>query len=244
MSVRTGAARLAPRLTRGLCIAFVGALLAACGGAPAPQAPGTEAPRGELARPAADAVRHVVSAEASEIRFIVRRAGTLARLGHNHVIVARGLAGDIALAPELRRSTVSLRLPVAQFEVDPPAVRAELGEDFAPLPAQAVLATRRNMLGARVLDAVNHAQVRIDTVAVAGTAEALQLTLRITLRGVSRDVVLPVSLARAGDTLVARAQFEIRQSDFGLTPLSVLGGALQVADEIAVRLRIEARAGL
>lgn len=196
-----------------------------------------------LATPVPDATRFVVDAAASRVRFVVRRAGTLARLGHNHVILARRIEGEIALAPELTRSTVTLRLPVDGFEVDPPAERAALGEGFEPVPEQAVIGTRRNMLGPRVLDASRHATVRIDTVAVVEYGDALSITLRIRLREVSRDLTVPVAFTREGDTLSATAAFEIRQSDFGITPLSVLGGALQVDDGVSVRLRIVARAG-
>jgi polyisoprenoid-binding protein YceI len=217
--------------------------LAACGTAtpPAPGAgPAAPAP---LARAAADAVPFAIDAEASRLRFIVRRAGTLARLGHNHVILARRIDGQILRAPDITRSTVSLRLPVAHFEVDPPAERAALGVGFEPLPAQAVLATRRNLLGPRVLDATRHPEVRIDTVAVAGPAAAPRLTLRIALRGVARDITVPVRLLQAGPALQVEADFELRQSDFDIAPLSVLGGALQVADPVTVQVRLVARPG-
>ena len=195
-----------------------------------------------LAMPAPDARRFGVDAEASRIRFIVRRAGTLARLGHNHVILARRIEGEIALAPDVSRSVVRLQLPVDGFEVDPPAERAALGEGFEPVPEQAVIGTRRNMLGPRVLDASRHGTVRIDTVAVAGEGEALRMTLRIRLREVSRDIAVPVAWRLERDILSANADFEIRQSDLGITPLSVLGGALQVDDVVPVQLRIVARA--
>jgi len=220
---------------------FVLGSLAGCGTTP-PDTVITDGVSAPLATPAPDAKRFVVDAGASRVRFIVRRAGTLARLGHNHVILARRIEGEIALAPELSRTTVALQLPVDGFEVDPPAERAALGEGFEPVPEQAVIGTRRNMLGPRVLDATRHATVRIDTVAVTGRADALAMTLRIRLREVSRDLTVPVAWRREGDTLSASADFEIRQSDFGITPLSVLGGALQVDDVVPVRLRIVAHA--
>jgi len=220
---------------------FVLGSLAGCGTTP-PDTVVTDEVSAPLATPAPDAQRFMVDADASRVRFIVRRAGSLARLGHNHVILARRIEGEIALAPVVSQSVVRLQLPVDGFEVDPPAEREALGEGFEPVPEQAVLGTRRNMLGPRVLDASRHALVRIDTVAVAGDRETARMTLRIRLREVSRDLTVPVAWQREGDTLSASADFEIRQSDFGITPLSVLGGALQVADGVPVQLRIVARA--
>jgi hypothetical protein len=47
--------------------------------------------------------------------------------------------------------------------------------------------------------------------------------------------------ARAG-SLVAKGRVALKQTDFGITPLSVLGGAIQVKDEVGVRFVIRAGA--
>ncbi|MBT0962427.1 YceI family protein [Denitromonas iodatirespirans] len=215
--------------------------LAACT-TPAPPLPAdTRAPVAPLAVATPEAAHYRVAGERSAVRFVVYRAGRLATLGHNHVIVARQIEGEIALAPDLTRTQFSLRLPVAAFEVDPPEARRDEGEDFAVQPsAEAVAGTRRNMLGERVLDAEHHPEVRIDAVAVRGALPTPTVTVRLTLRGVARDVDMPVTVARDGDSFTATADFDIRQTDFGITPMSVLGGALQVADAVTVRMRIVA----
>ena len=40
--------------------------------------------------------------------------------------------------------------------------------------------------------------------------------------------------------MLAKGALRIRQSDFGITPFSVGGGAIQVADEVDVRFEIVA----
>ena len=194
-----------------------------------------------LAAPAPDAVRYQVASARSDVRFVVYRAGRLAALGHNHVVVARQVGGEIALAPDLTRTQFSLRLPVASFEVDPPEARRDEGEGFEVQPsAEAIAGTRRNMLGPRVLDAEHHPEVAIDAVTVHGALPTPTVTVRLTLRGVARDVDMPVTVAQNGNTLTATASFDIRQTDFGITPMSVFGGALQVADAVTVRMRVVA----
>jgi hypothetical protein len=45
---------------------------------------------------------------------------------------------------------------------------------------------------------------------------------------------------QSGDKLVAMALFSIRHTDYGITPMTVLGGGLQVKDTVKVRMRIVA----
>jgi len=53
----------------------------------------------------------------------------------------------------------------------------------------------------------------------------------------------PPTSAYRGDQLTVTAVFDLDQTDFGMTPLSLLGGALQVANRTRVRLRIVAEKG-
>ena len=43
-----------------------------------------------------------------------------------------------------------------------------------------------------------------------------------------------------GATVTASGAFQVRQTDFGITPFSVAGGAVQVADVVDVRFDITA----
>lgn len=187
----------------------------------------------------ADAVHYVINADDSNIRFLVYRAGPLAAFGHNHVIRAAVIQGDVYLNPRLPLSGFEFTLPVKDFHVDEPVERAAEGGDFDSQPSpQAIAGTTRNMLGAALLDAVRYPAVSVRSVRVEGTQTAATLTLRITLRGVQRDVVVPVKLAISDARLVVSGTFDIKQSDFGITPFSILGGGLQVADTVRVHFRI------
>jgi len=215
-------------------------LLAGCQGAGPPPLSEPALPPVAVAPESARVFR--VDAAASRVRFIVRRGGTLARLGHNHVILARRIDGAVRWAADPTRSTVELSLPVDGFEVDPADERAALGEGFGPVPESAVKGTRANMLGEKVLDAARFPEVRVHTVRVAPATDGYLLTLRIELYGTRRDLTVPVSVTRTDDRLRAQANFTIKQTDFGMTPLSVLGGALQVEDAVAVRVDLVASA--
>jgi hypothetical protein len=64
--------------------------------------------------------------------------------------------------------------------------------------------------------------------------------VRVTVRGRGVDVAVPLSVARKGDELRASGTLRLRQTQLGLVPFSVAGGAIQVADEFEVGFRVVA----
>ena len=68
------------------------------------------------------------------------------------------------------------------------------------------------------------------------------LRLTITLHGVARSVDVPTQIENAPNGLAASGTLSLLQSDFGITPMSVMGGAIQVLDQLDLQFRIVARA--
>ncbi|HSN17355.1 MAG TPA: YceI family protein [Gammaproteobacteria bacterium] len=204
--------------------------------------PGSNAPQGEVAKPAAGATRYAVDAEHSEVRFLVYKTGALSAWGHDHTVDAHGFKGEVYLASSFADSSFALTLPVKDFQVDDPASRAVEGPDFASKPsASDIQGTTANMLGPHTLDAAKYAEVTIQSVKVTGSEAKAEATVRITLHGTARDLKVPFTVKPSGDELTASGEFELRQSEFGITPFSAVGGALQVADVIKVKFKILAR---
>jgi hypothetical protein len=165
----------------------------------------------------------------------------LARLGHNHVILARGLAGWIANPDKPALASFYLQIPVDAFVVDEPQARAEAGPEFAePVDDDAKAGTRHNMLGAALLDAAQHPVIEIRGTAVARAEPDMQATVHVSIAGHDSTQVVPFRLRRAAGELTASADFPLRQTDLGLTPFSVMMGALRVEDQIQVTLTLVA----
>jgi polyisoprenoid-binding protein YceI len=182
-----------------------------------------------------------VDAESSSISLRVYRAGPLARLGHNHVVTSTAEAGYVWTTGELSTSGFEVRVPVAGLLVDEPAARAAAGPDFAgEVPNDAREDTRRNMLRPEVLDVARYPEIVVAAESLAGTWEHPIVTARVTLRDQTRRVDVPLSIARGPGTLSVRGGFRILQSDFGITPFSVGGGAIQVANGVDVEFTIVA----
>lgn len=223
---------------RGAAVAVV-LVLAAC----APQAPAPErlergAPpefpatyyRQALAE--GRAVFEVDTAQ-SLVAIVVRRGGSLARLGHDHVVAAHDVAGFVL--PAAGRADLYLRLE--RLAVDEPQLRAEAGLDTQPSESD-IEGTRRNMLE-RVLEAGRFPFVLLRV--RSADAAAGRIAAAITLHGVTRDVEIPARIETSADEIAASGRFELRQTDFDIVPLSILGGAIQVQDRMELRFSIRAR---
>ncbi len=165
----------------------------------------------------------------------VRRGGSLARLGHDHVVASREVGGFVV--PSAGRADLYVRFD--RLIVDEPALRAEAGFDTQPTDED-VAGTRRNML-----NGLEAAKFPFALVNVAGGSEGdgnAGLRVTLTLHGVTRTLQVPVWIDRSADAVTVAGRLAVKQTDFGITPLSVLGGAIQVQDEVQMRFRIRASA--
>ena len=185
-----------------------------------------------------------IDPQQSLIAVTVRRAGTLARLGHDHV-VASGDVNGCALQQKLASAMVReahLQFRLDQLSVDEPALRKRAGFDTQP-GQEAIDGTRRNML-VKILDAERFPLVSIAAYQRAGGAQAdagqVLLALAITLHGVTRMVDASAAIEGNADTITVIGNLQLKQSDFGITPFSVLGGAIAVADRLDLEYRIVA----
>ena len=178
----------------------------------------------------------------SELRILVYRAGALARLGHNHVLVNRALCGEGRLLDPPGASAFWLKVPAAGFAVDDAQARGEEGPDFAAqVSDDAKSGTLRNMLGTAVLDADEFPviTVRGSVVTTAG-APTLTANLVVTVAGHESKVDVPITLEADSSRLTVSGTVELRQTTLGLTPYSLMRGALQVQDAMTIKLRIVA----
>lgn len=172
-----------------------------------------------------------IDAQRSLITVLVRRAGPLARFGHDHVVAIRQFDGYVA--PARNRADFQFRLD--QMTVDEAELRTQAG--LAPQPsADAIAGTRRNML-ARVLQADHFPLVHVHAV----RSDDDRLQVDVTLHGVTR--VLPMEARREadGDGLRVRGKATLKQTDFGLVPFAIMGGAMAVQDELELRFDLRAR---
>jgi polyisoprenoid-binding protein YceI len=206
-------------------------LLAACGQPPAPPGPVPAADLDAYRAAASGAAVYAVDSGASLVAVTVRRAGLMARLGHDHVVASHTLAGYAA--PGAGRADVSFR--VDQMTVDEAQLLRDADIATQPSP-QAIEGTRKNMLGP-VLDAQRHPVVTLHAEREADG----RLRVAVTLHGVTRWLELPAAVQVDAAQVTASGTARLKQTDFGISPFSVGGGLLSVNDELGVRYHIVAR---
>ncbi|MGO9932019.1 MAG: YceI family protein [Steroidobacteraceae bacterium] len=226
------------------CLSIVLVLgLAACG-APRPRLAAPQTPNQAVAspQPLPAPGTYVIDPGKSELRVLVYRAGPLAGLGHNHVIVNSAMSGSVRLAETLSASAFSISVPVDNFVVDDAHSRREEGGDFpGEIPEDARSGTLHNMLSAMVLNAAQFPVVTVKSTAFTSTQGALSAALTIDVAGHESMIQAPFALKSDSQQLIATGSLELKQTAIGLTPYSLLLGALQVQDAMQLKFKFVAR---
>ena len=204
---------------------------------PRPPVPQVPAAAGLTSLPAPG--EYKIDSGNSELRLLVYRAGPLSNLGHNHVMVNRELTGIVQIGDSISASSFSVRVPVDGFVVDDRLAREEEGGDFpGDIPQEAKAGTRRNMLSAAVLNAAAFPDITVKSMALSGTLDALSADLEISAAGHSSRISAPLNLQGDAQHVTAVGSLELRQTALGLTPYSLMGGALQVQDAMQLKFKI------
>jgi len=187
--------------------------------------------------------RYTLDPGSSRLTIHVGKTGVFGFAGHQHEVVVGGFHGTATFDPDrIERSIVDLTFEAGDLRVvgkgepagDPPQVEAA-------------------MIGSACLDAhrfptVHFVSKTVEIVAavaaVGGSAPAgLNLDLRgeLTLHGVTRPRTIRVHLEVKGDALEATGSTTVRQTDFGITPISK-AGVVKVKDDLALDWRIRGTA--
>jgi hypothetical protein len=230
--------RTSPRCA-ALAAAALAGILAGCAQLPrveAPTAPPAEFPE-TYYRDALKQGKPVFRVDPAESLVVieVRRAGSLARLGHDHVVASHEVAGYVATD----EGRADLYLALARMRVDEPALRKQAGFDTQPAESD-IEGTRSNMLE-KALEADKFPFALIRVSGAKAKDKKTTLAVAITLHGHTRTLQVPAEIEAEEDKINVAGRLAFNQSDFGITPYSLLGGAIAVKDGLELRFRIRAR---
>lgn len=214
-------------------------VIAACAVPPRGQAP---APPVAVEAPAPATSAEVWQITGSQLEVRVYRDGPMQKLGHDHLITSDRLTGVIEQREPPGTSHFAFRLPLDSLAVDDPTARSHAGGVFAaPVPEKDREATRRNLLGERLLDAARQGEMLLTAESIAGGPRNYEARVRVSLAGKEHVLAVPFELSIDDGRLLAHATLRLTHADLGLVPFAVALGALRVRDEFEVELSVEAR---
>jgi polyisoprenoid-binding protein YceI len=176
---------------------------------------------------------YAVDEARSSVVVHVGKAGAFSFAGHRHQVEAP-VSGTITADPSaLSASSVDLRFASARLRVRPE------GEPAGDAPK-----VQEVMHGPKVLDVGRFPEIRFVSRAVRGqpSGGAYDLTIvgDLTLRDVTRELLVPVRVRVEGRTLTAVGKMTLRHDQFGMRPVSAAAGTVKVANELRVEFAIVA----
>ncbi len=154
--------------------------------------------------------------------------------GHLHEISVPIDAGSVDLDPgDLARSRIRLTIKAWALAVVPK------GE-----PPNDVPKVQEAMQSEKVLDAARYPTIAFESTAVSVTSRAgstvdLAVAGRLTIRSATQPVTVPVHVTLTADALTATGKFAVKQTAFGITPISV-AGVVVVKDALDISFTIVA----
>ena len=179
-----------------------------------------------------------VDAASTSIVVHVGRAGLLAFAGHDHEVAVPAVEGRVSLNPtDVSRSQVALRFDARALRV------TGKGE-----PEKDVAEVQRTMLSERVLDVERYPTIEFESSRISAVerfADGFRLRVdgRLTLHGTSQALSVPVTVRVAGGRLTATGSAAVRQSAYGIRPVTAGAGTVRVKDEVSVTFTIVAVSG-
>lgn len=192
--------------------------------------------------------------EQSFFAVVTHKEGVASGLAHEHLVVARAIAMRLEVDLSQPAETIAeAEISVEGLVVDDPALNARwqsellerelIAEEFASLGDKDRQKIRRSMLSKKQLDAETHPtlRARLDGVSVDGTEASATLRLEIRGQSVARDLNFEWPELDEDGTIRVDVSQSFTFRDFGIKPYSALLGAIRVADEFDVVLRVVAR---
>ena len=169
---------------------------------------------------------------ASKITVHVEKSGLFAAFAHNHTISAPLASGNL----DVQNRTIELKFRAQEMKVlDPEASPSERST------------IEGNMKGPEVLDPARFPEITFVSTSVEAPADEAvapahyQVHGNLTLHGVTRPIELSVSFSGTSNTGSAgryTGKVSLKQTDFGITPIKIAGGAVRVKDAIEIVFEI------
>jgi len=169
-------------------------------------------------------------------RFTVRAfaAGMLSALGHNPTIAIRDFSGHAEFVPTtMEEGKLHLQVNAGSLEITD-QINDKDRREMERTMNQEVLETNR------------FPEIVFDTSKVSANRAGegyyfVNMIGNLSLHGVTNNQPVAAQVTVNGDLLNARGEFTVKQTAYGIKPVSVAGGTLKLKDELKFSFDIVAR---
>ncbi|HZR22361.1 MAG TPA: YceI family protein [Vicinamibacterales bacterium] len=164
----------------------------------------------------------------STVTIEVGKAGAFSFMaGHTHEVVGPVTSGTVTFDREHpERSRVQLAIATKTLKV---SGKNEPGDDVPKV--------QERMDGPDVLAIDRYPEIKFEST---GILAEFTVNGRLTIRDVSRAISVPVHVEQSADGLRVTGRFSVKQSEFGIKPISV-GGVVAVKDALSISFAMVAR---
>ena len=171
------------------------------------------------------AVERAIDPSASTLTVKVWKTGLFSAFAHNHEISAPITAGSVV---EGDKASVKFRVDARGMKVlDPEASASTRAE------------VQNNMLSSQVLDAARYPEISFESTGIQSDKTGVySVSGNLTLHGQTHPVTVSVRTAGSGKY---EGSVKLRQTAFGIQPISIGGGAVKVKDEVDIAFTIVLR---
>jgi polyisoprenoid-binding protein YceI len=157
----------------------------------------------------------------SAITIHVHKSGLFSAFGHEHTIAAPIARGQL----DVEAKTVEIVVAAKEMKVTDSEVSEK---DRAEIQA--------TMLGQSVLDTDKFPEIRFHSSHVEDVGgKRYRVTGRLELHGVAKELSFEVSRSLEG---AYYGTTKLKQTDFGIHPVSVAGGTIKVKDELEIEFHV------
>jgi polyisoprenoid-binding protein YceI len=165
---------------------------------------------------------------------VAHRGGLAWFKGRDHHIAVRSFRGGLELSLDaLNPATLGMSIDAGSLE--------ETSPDFTP-QQKAII---KRELDDIVLESAKYPTITFNSTFIRGSISGgpfqVEVGGRITLHGVTRHVIIPVTITVTERSFNAKGTFELKRSDFGVKATSAFRGWVRVKDKLTFTFDINAK---
>ena len=179
-------------------------------------------------------LHYVVDARSSRFTVQAFATGILSAMGHNPRIGIRTFSGEVDFNAEA--------VQASGFRLSMKSSSLGVLDDISDKDRRDM----EQMMNEQVLESSRYPDIVYDapSVKITRIESALYSALlsgTLSFHGVTRDQSVSARIAAFDEMIRASGEFSLNQSDYGIKPISVAGGAMKVKDELKFSFEMVAR---